>query len=54
MELISFALKGNYGRYYKNLKVLGKEKSKSPILMFGDTVLCTLLLGSGMQELSFL
>ncbi|MDD2180820.1 MAG: sugar-transfer associated ATP-grasp domain-containing protein [Bacilli bacterium] len=50
MELFSFALKGNYKRYYNDLKEIGKATSKKPFIMFCDTVLCTLFLGSGMQD----
>ncbi|MDD2518314.1 MAG: sugar-transfer associated ATP-grasp domain-containing protein [Bacilli bacterium] len=50
MELISFALRGNYKRFYNDLKVLSKKNGKSPFLMFGDTVLSTIFFGSGMQD----
>ena len=50
MGLISFALKGNYGRYYNDLKELSKKNGKPAWWMFLDTALCTLLLGSGLQD----
>lgn len=50
MGIISFALKGNYGRYYKDLKELSKKNGKPAWFMFLDTALCTMLLGSGLQD----
>ena len=50
MGLISFALKGNYGRYYNDLKELSKKNGKPAWWMFLDTALCTLVLGSGLQD----
>lgn len=50
MGLISFALKGNYGRYYNDLKELSKKNHKPAWFMFLDTALCTVLLGSGLQD----
>ncbi len=50
MGLLRFALVGNYKRFYGKLKELSKENGKSPVLMFIDTALCTLRLGSGLQD----
>lgn len=50
MGLISFALEGNYKRFYNDLKELSKKNGKSPFFMFVDTALCTALLGSGLQD----
>lgn len=50
MGLLKFALVGNYKDYYKKLKELSKTNGKSSMLMFIDTALCTLLLGSGLQD----
>ncbi len=50
MGIISFALQGNYGRYYKDLKELSKKNHKPAWFMFLDTALSTLLLGSGLQD----
>ena len=50
MGLLKFALKGNYKRYYNDLKVLSKTNGKSPILMFIDTGLSCLVCKSGLQD----
>ena len=50
MGIISFALKGNYGRYYNDLKELSKKNGKPAWWMFLDTAVCTLLMGSGLQD----
>ena len=50
MGLLKFALVGNYKDYYKKLKELSKTNGKSPRLMFIDTAICTVLLGSGLQD----
>lgn len=50
MGIIEFALEGNYGRFYNDLKALSKVNGKPAWLMFLDTALCTLTLGSGMQD----
>ena len=50
MDLLRFALAGNYKRFYKDLKKIGKEKHRSPILMFIDTALCTIVVGGGLQD----
>ena len=50
MGLISFALQGNYKRYYGDLKELSKEVHKPAWFMFLDTAICMLRYGSGMQD----
>ena len=45
MEFIDFLLKGNYKRFYENLKEIGKEKHKSPFLMFVDAAFCSIVFG---------
>ena len=50
MNIISFALKGNYKRYYSDLKDLSKKNHKSPFFMFLDTGLSCLICGSGLQD----
>lgn len=50
MGLLNFALSGNYSRFYNNLKELSKKNGKSPILMFIDTAISTVLFGSGLQD----
>ena len=50
MDLLRFALAGNYKRFYKDLKKIGKEHRKSPILMFIDTAFSTIIVGGGLQD----
>lgn len=50
MEFLGFILKGNYKRFYENLKVVGKKNNKNPAIMFADTALSTLLVGSGLTD----
>ena len=50
MEFIDFLLKGNYKRFYENLKEIGKEKHKSPFLMFVDAAFCSIVFGSGLSD----
>lgn len=50
MGLLKFAAVGNYKGFYEKLKEISKENGKSPNLMFIDTAICTLLLGSGLQD----
>lgn len=50
MGLIKFAMKGNYKRYYNDLKELSKKVNKNPNLMFVDTALSCLFFGSGLQD----
>lgn len=50
MGILKFARVGNYKGFYEKLKEISKENGKSPNLMFIDTAICTLLLGSGLQD----
>lgn len=50
MGIISFALQGNYGRFYNDLKALSKENGKPAWLMFLDAGVSALTLGSGLQD----
>lgn len=50
MGLLRFAAVGNYKGFYEKLKEISKENGKSPKLMFIDTAISTLLLGSGLQD----
>ena len=50
MGILGFALAGNYKRFYNDLKELSKTNGKSPIFMFIDTAVSTLVLGSGLQD----
>ena len=50
MGFISFALKGNYKRYYGNLKELSKTTHKPAWFMFLDTAVCALRYGSALQD----
>lgn len=50
MEFISFLLKGNYKRFYDNLKKIGEKEKKSPALMFIDASCSALLFGSGLSD----
>lgn len=50
MGLLKFALRGNYKRYYNNLKKLSKTNGKSAFLMFIDTGLSCIICGSGLQD----
>ena len=50
MGVISFALKGNYKRFYNDLKELSKTTHKPAWYMFLDTAVCTLRYGSGLQD----
>ena len=50
MGIISFALQGNYKRYYGDLKELSKKTHKPAWFMFLDTAICTLRYGSGLQD----
>ena len=50
MGIVSFALHGNYGRYYRDLKELAPKVHKPAWLMFLDTAMSTLLIGSGLQD----
>ena len=50
MGLLKFAVVGNYKGFYEKLKEISKENGKSPKLMFVDTAISTLFLGSGLQD----
>ena len=50
MSIMKFALSGNYKRFYNDLKEISKINKKPAILMFTDTAISTLLLGSGLQD----
>lgn len=50
MGLVSFALQGNYKRFYNDLKVLSKQVHKPAWFMFLDTAICTLRYGAGLQD----
>lgn len=50
MGLIKFALKGNYKKYYQDLKELSKRNHKSANIMFIDTALSCVLFKSGLQD----
>ena len=50
MGLVRFALDGNYKRFYNELKVVGKEINKSPIILFIDTAFSTVICGSGLSD----
>lgn len=50
MGFISFALRGNYKRYYGELKELSKTTHKPAWFMFADTAVCALRYGSGLQD----
>jgi len=50
MGILKFAVVGNYKGFYEKLKELSKKNGKSPKLMFIDTAISTLLLGSGLQD----
>lgn len=50
MGVLKFALVGNYKRFYGKLKEISKVNGKSPKIMFIDTALCTIFLGSGLQD----
>ncbi len=50
MEFLGFALKGNYKRFYENLKEIGKQTNKSPMGMFLDEAFCATIFGSGLTD----
>lgn len=50
MGIVEFALKGNYGRYYQDLKELAPKCGKPAWWMFLDTAVSALVLGSGLQD----
>lgn len=50
MGIIKFALRGNYKKYYQDLKELSKINKKNPNLMFIDTAISCILFKSGLQD----
>ena len=50
MGFISFALQGNYKRFYNDLKELSKTTHKPAWFMFLDTAMCAMRYGSGLQD----
>lgn len=50
MGIISFALSGNYRRFYNDLKKISEKNKKPAILMFIDTAVSTIAFGSGLQD----
>lgn len=50
MGLLKFALRGNYKRYYNDLKELSKKNHKSAFLMFVDTAISCVIFKSGLQD----
>ena len=50
MGLFSWALKGSYKRYYKDLVELSKHNGKSANLMFLDTAFSVIIFKSGLQD----
>ena len=50
MGLLKFALRGNYKRYYNDLKELSKKNHKSAFLMFIDTAISCAIFKSGLQD----
>lgn len=50
MEFLTFALKGNYKRFYENLKDVSKKNGKSPAIMFADEVISAMTVGSGLTD----
>lgn len=50
MGLLNFALRGNYKRFYGDLKEISKNNGKPALLMFADCALSVLLFGAGLQD----
>ena len=50
MGILRYAMVGNYKKFYEQLGEISKENGKSKQLMFIDTAICTLILGSGLQD----
>ena len=50
MEFLDFMLKGNYKKFYQDLKVIGKNKGKNPTIMFIDAAISSILYGSGLSD----
>jgi hypothetical protein len=50
MEMFSFILRGNYKRFYEELKVIGKQTNKNVFLMLVDAFFTALFLGMGLSD----
>ena len=50
MEFLDFMLKGNYKKFYEDLKIIGKNKKKSSTIMFIDAAISSILYGSGLSD----
>ena len=50
MEFLDFMLKGNYKKFYGDLKVISKKNGKSPTFMFIDAAFSSILYGSGLSD----
>ncbi len=46
MEFLDFMLKGNYKKFYQDLKKIGEKNGKSPFIMFIDAAISSMLYGS--------
>ena len=50
MSLISYALKGNFKRFYDKLDDISKETGKSKISLIGNFLYCFAKIGSGYSD----
>ena len=50
MGLLNFALRGNYKRFYGDLKNISKQNGKPAFIMFADCALSVLFCGAGLQD----
>ena len=50
MDIFAFALNGNYGRFYKNLKEISKTNHIPAFIMFIDAAISVVLFGSGLSD----
>lgn len=50
MGLVQFALHGNYQRFYQELKKIGKDINKNPVLLFLDAGVSVIFFGSGLSD----
>lgn len=46
MEFLDFMLKGNYKKFYQNLKEISNRNGKSASLMFIDAAFSSIIYGS--------
>lgn len=46
MEFLDFMLKGNYKKFYQNLKEIGNKNGKNASLMFVDAAISSIIYGS--------